>query len=74
MVQLKNGEGGIVVRRATASAGIEVAVLLSASGRPVSGGPRRDTAAAGLGIACPLIDRSGLPRILPEQVFGLLYL
>lgn len=73
LVRLKNGESGIVVRRALAGAGAEVAVLLTAAGRPVSGGPRRDTAVAEFGIAGPMADRSAVPRLLPEQVFGLIY-
>ena len=73
LVRLKNGESGIVVRRAAAGAGAEVAVLLTALGRPVSGGPRRDTAVAEFSIAGPIADRSAVPRLLPEQVFGLIY-
>ena len=73
LVRLKNGESGIVVRRAAAGAGAEVAVLVTALGRPVSGGPRRDTALAEFAIAGPMADRSAVPRVLPEQVFGLIY-
>ena len=71
LVKLKNGESGVVVRRL--GAGLEVAVLLNASGRPVVGGPRRNTGEPDMGISGPLQDRAGLPRVLPEQVFGLLY-
>ena len=71
LVKLKNGEGGVVVRRLGAA--LEVAVLINASGRPVAGGPRRNTSEPDLGVAGPLQDRADLPRVLPEQVFGLLY-
>jgi HD-GYP domain-containing protein (c-di-GMP phosphodiesterase class II) len=71
LVKLKNGEGGVVVRRVGAA--LEVAVLLGASGKPVLGGPRRNTGDPELGIVGPLQERAGLPRVLPEQVFGLLY-
>ena len=73
LVLLKNGESGIVARRAVAGAGAEVVVLMTALGRPVSGGPRRDTAVAEFAIAGPMADRSAAPRVLPEQVFGLIY-
>jgi HD-GYP domain-containing protein (c-di-GMP phosphodiesterase class II) len=72
LVRLKNGEAGVVVRRKGAA--LEVAVLLAASGQPVSGLPRRDTAVAEHAIAGPLLERAGLPRLLPETVFGLVYL
>lgn len=73
LVRLKNGESGIVVRRAAAGAGTEVAVLVTALGRPVSGELRRDTAVAEFAIAGPMVDRSAVPRVLPERVFGLIY-
>ena len=84
-VRLKSGEGGIVVRRAPvggstagspsagAAVGAEVAVLLTAAGKAVTSGLRRDTAQAEFAIAGALVDRSAVPRVLPEQVFGLIY-
>lgn len=72
LVRLKNGEAGVVVRRK--GAGLEVAVVLAANGLAVSGLPRRDTAVAEHAIAGPLLERGGLPRLLPETVFGLVYL
>lgn len=71
-VKLKNGEAAIVVRRATAGAAVQVAAMQDARGKPMAGAPRRDTALADFGIAGPLQDRSALPRVLPEQVYGLL--
>lgn len=70
-VKLKNGESGIVVQRAAAGHGVAVAVLADAGGRPVRGAPRRDTAQAEFAIVGPLTDRTGMPRVLPEQVYGL---
>jgi hypothetical protein len=71
-VRLKNGEGGVVVQRAGAGKAPVVAVLVSASGKPVGGAPRRDTAQAEFGIAGPWTERAGQARLLPEVVFGLL--
>lgn len=73
LVRLKNGEAALVVRRK--GAGLEVAILQAAGGRAVPGLPRRDTAAAPeFAVAGPLLERNGLPRLLPETVFGLVYL
>jgi hypothetical protein len=71
LVRLKNGEAGVVVRRA--GAGLEVAVLLAANGRAAAGALRRDTSQAEFAVSGALAERTGLPRVLPEQVFGLLY-
>ncbi len=71
LVRLKNGEAGVVVRRA--GAGLEVALLLNAQNKPVAGALRRDTAQPELAVAGPLVERSAVPRVLPEQVYGLLY-
>jgi HD-GYP domain-containing protein (c-di-GMP phosphodiesterase class II) len=70
-VRLKGGETAIVVRRGAGPRAPEVVVLLSAGGRPLAEPPRRDTrdpAFAIVGVA----PRQGLPRVLPEQVYGLL--
>ena len=88
-VRLKSGEGGIVVRRASAggsaggsvagsvgagaAVGAEVAVLLTAAGKAVTSGLRRDTAQAEFAIAGAMVNRSAVPRVLPEQLFGLIY-
>ena len=71
LVRLKNGEAGVVVRRV--GAGLEVALLLNAQNKPVGGGPRRDTTQPEFAVTGPLAERNGLPRLLPEQVYGLLY-
>jgi hypothetical protein len=72
LVKLKNGEAAIVVQRAAAGHATQVAALLDARGKVLVGAPRRDTAAAASAIAGPLLDRAGLPRVLPEQVYGLI--
>ncbi len=72
LVRLHSGEAAVVLRRQ--AAGPEVSVLVSATGKLLGGGPHRDTAQPGQGIAGPLQERAGLPRLLPEQVYGLLYL
>ena len=70
-VKLRGGETAIVVQRNTASHAPLVAVLADANGRVVHGAPRRDTAQAEFTIAGPAGDRTGLPRVLPESVYGL---
>ena len=72
LVKLKNGEAAIVVQRAAPGRATQVAALLDARGKVLSGAPRRDTAKPDFAIAGPLLDRGGLPRVLPEQVYGLL--
>lgn len=70
-VKLKNGESAIVVQRTAAGNAPLVAVLADAAGRPVHGGPRRDTAKPEFAITGPLTERGAMPRVLPEQVYGL---
>ncbi len=73
-VRLKNGEVAIVVQRAAAGRAAQVAVLQDARGRPVNEAPRRDTGARpehAIAGALPLAERGNLPRVLPEQVYGL---
>ncbi|MDE2146210.1 MAG: phosphohydrolase [Burkholderiales bacterium] len=73
-VQLKSGEAAIVVHRAGAERAAQVTALLDAAGRPLPAAPRRDTGTPAWAIAAPLAEarREGLPRVLPEQVYGLL--
>ncbi|MDP1900754.1 MAG: phosphohydrolase [Rubrivivax sp.] len=71
-VWLKSGEAGIVVQRAVPGRGALVVALIGANGKVVPGTPRRDTAQAEFTITGPLGERPGLPRVLPEQVYGLL--
>ena len=71
-VQLRSGEVAVVVRRAAAASTPLVQVLRSAAGKAVIGGPRRDTADAAYAVAGAVADAAGLPRVLPEQVFGVL--
>jgi hypothetical protein len=73
LVRLKNGDIGVVARRADTGRGAEVLVLASGTGRPAAGQLRRDTGQEEFAIAGPLAERASLPRLLPEQVFGLLY-
>ena len=71
-VRLKNGEAAVVAHRATATAAALVMAVLGANGKPVPGAPRRDTGQAEFAITGALPDRAGLPRVLPEQVYGVL--
>lgn len=71
-VRLRNGDAAIVTRRATAGAGVQVVSLLDARGKPLLNAPRRDAGTAEFAITGALAERTGLPRVLPEQVYGLL--
>jgi len=71
-VRLKTGEAAIVTRRASGAQGAMVVALQDAHGRPVPGAPRRDSGVAEFAIASPLAERAGLPRVLPEQIYGVL--
>lgn len=70
-VRLKNGDAAIVVQRAGAGHGVVVASVLSPQGRLLPA-TRHDTAAAEFTISGPVTERTGLPRVLPEQIYGLL--
>lgn len=70
LARLKNGEAGVVVRRV--DAGLAVALLLNAQNKPVVGGLRRDTSQPEFAVAGPLAERGAVPRVLPEQIYGLL--
>lgn len=71
-VCLKNGDVGIVVHRAQAGRAAQVVSLFGSNGKPVPGSPRRDTALPDFAITSAFQERSALPRVLPEQVYGLL--
>jgi HD-GYP domain-containing protein (c-di-GMP phosphodiesterase class II) len=70
-VRLRNGEAAIVACRARADQAVQVMVLQDAKGRPQPQAPRRDTALPDYAITGALAERGGLPRVLPEQVYGL---
>ncbi len=72
LVRLKSGEVGVVMQRASAGSAAQVTVLLSPAGRPPHEPLRRDTAQPEFAITGPLGERSAVPRLLPEQVYGLL--
>lgn len=71
-VQLRGGETAVVVHRATAGHAPRVLVLLTPAGKPAAAAPQRDTADPAWAIAGVATQRAGLPRVLAEQVFGLL--
>lgn len=72
-VLLKNGEIGVVTHRGASPTTPRVVVLLDAGGRAVSGTVVRDTAAPGFGVAGVPPLQTKLPRVLPERVYGLVY-
>lgn len=71
-VKLKNGETAIVIHRATPTQGVVVVALQSAVGKAVPGAPKRDTAQPDFAITGPLTERGGMPRVLPESVYGMI--
>lgn len=71
-VQLRSGEVAIVVRRGATATSPTVRVLRSAAGQVLIGGPSRDSGEPAHAVSGALADHGGLPRVLPEQVFGLL--
>ena len=71
LVTLKNGDAGVVVRQL--QAGVEVAVLLSNAGKSLGGSLRRDSSKAEFAIAGPWLERKSLSRLMPEQLYGLIY-
>lgn len=46
--------------------------VVGANGKPVPGAPKRDSGQPGFAIAGALVERTGLPRVLPEQDYGVL--
>ena len=71
-VLLKNGDTGIVLHRTVPGRAVVVVSLFGANGKPVAGPRRRDTAVAEFAITGAVVERGNLPRVLPEQVYGLL--
>ncbi len=73
IVKLASGEVAIVAHRAKDGKGAQAAVLLGGTGKPVGAGTRRDTADKAFAVAGAYAERATLQRVLPEQVYGLLY-
>jgi HD-GYP domain-containing protein (c-di-GMP phosphodiesterase class II) len=73
IVKLANGEVAIVTHRAQDGKGTQAAVLLGANGKPAGGSTRRDTADKAFVVTGIHAERAALARVLPEQVYGLLY-
>ena len=71
-VWLKNGDAGIVLHRGVPGRAAVVVSLFAATGKPVAGAPRRDTGQPEFSITGAMLERGKLPRVLPEQVYGLL--
>ncbi len=71
-VRLRNGDVAVVTHRAAPGGAARAVAIVDARGRPPGQAPQRDTAVADFAITGPVPDRAGLPRVLPEQVYGLL--
>ncbi len=72
-VLLRSGEAGVVTRRAKDGAAAMVTALRHADRRTLSQPLARDTGQPEFAIAGPVTDRTGLARVLPEQLYGLIY-
>jgi HD-GYP domain-containing protein (c-di-GMP phosphodiesterase class II) len=72
LVLLRSGEVAVVAQRPSPPQGALAVVLLTAQGRPAAGLLRRDTGTPEFAVAGPAPDRAKLPRVLPEQVYGVL--
>jgi HD-GYP domain-containing protein (c-di-GMP phosphodiesterase class II) len=72
LVKLRNGEIGVVTRRATSSNGTLVASITNKLGKATAQTQLRDTRDAEFTIDGDLSDRGMLGRILPERVYGLI--
>lgn len=70
-VRLKNGDAAIVVERAGTEHGVMVASVLSFHGRLLPA-TRHGSDLPEFAITGPVTNRAGLPRVLPEQMYGLL--
>lgn len=71
-VRLRNGEVAVVTQRAAPGGGARAVGIVDARGKPLTQAPQRDTGVPDFAIAGPVPERAGLPRVLPEQVYGLL--
>lgn len=70
--RLRNGEVAVVIRRATPTSAVQAVGVVDARGKPLLQAPRRDVGQAEFAITGPVPERDGLPRVLPEQLYGLL--
>ena len=71
-VVLKNGDTALVIHRPGPGRANVVVSLFNASAKAVAGSPKRDTALPEFAITGAVAERASLPRVLPEQVYGLL--
>ncbi|MFY9512065.1 MAG: HD domain-containing phosphohydrolase [Rubrivivax sp.] len=71
-VRLRNGDVAVVTQRAAAGRPVQAVAIVDARGKPLTQAPQRDTGVPDFAIAGAVPDRAGLPRVLPEQVYGLL--
>lgn len=72
IVSLRSGETAVVSHRAEAGNAPRVVVIRGANGRPPTELTRRDTSQPEHAVAGPATVQPDWPRVLPEQVYGLL--
>ncbi len=72
LVQLKNGEIAVVVRRGQTATTPLVASLTNTQGLPVATTTHRDTSRLEFAITGAAVAHKGLSRVLPERVYGLM--
>ncbi len=74
LVTLKSGEIGVVSRRPPNAASPLVATLTDTRGVPSTATHQRNSALAESAVVTALADAPGLPKILPERVYGMMLL
>lgn len=71
-VRLRNGDVAVVTHRAAPGSAARAVGIADARGKPLTQAPQRDLGVPDFTITGPVTERAGLPRVLPEQVYGLL--
>ena len=72
LVTLKSGETGVVSRRPAGSASPLVATLTDVRGAPVTATHQRNSGLAEYAVVMAQAEAGGLPKILPERVYGMM--
>ena len=74
LVALKSGETGVVSRRPSGSSSPLVATLTDVRGAPITATHQRNSGLAEYAVVTALAEAPGLPKILPERVYGMMLL
>lgn len=72
LIHLKSGEIAVVTHRGSAPTKPRVAAITNADGRPTAQTTHRDTSLPEFAVVGVVADRSHMPRIPPERVYGVI--